>query len=228
MITLYGRRNSSNVQRAVWALEELGVGYRRETVGGSFGGTDGPDYRAMNPTGKVPTLLDETGGRRVVIWESEAILRYLAARYGAGTLWPSAPEDRALGDQWLAWTASTLVPAFSVVFHGTVRTPRAEQDMAALTPAIERLVEVMRFLDAGMARAGSGAWLGGTAFSIADIPAAIIRYRTRALPFAQPDTPALDAWYARIAERPPFRAHVTLPMGTCAEEWLEHEQALHA
>lgn len=228
MITLFGRKNSSNVQRAVWALEELGVAYERKTVGGSFGGTDTPDYRAMNPTGLVPALVDRTGGGDITLWESEAIIRHLAVQYGEGKIWPSDAAGQARVNQWLAWAGSTLVPAFGPVFYGTVRSPRAAQDFAALAPAVERLFEAVRFLDAGLARNGADDWLGGPAFSIADIPAGILMYRTKALPFDQPATPALDAWYARLTERPAFKAHVMLPMGSCAEEWLVHEKALHA
>ena len=222
MIIVHGRRNSSNVQRVLWALAELGVTYDRRTVGGSFGGGGAPEYQAMNPTGMVPTLQDGD----LTIWESEAILRYLAASYGAGSLWPEAPRDRALADQWLAWTASTLVPAFSKVFHNTVRLPRAEQDFAALAPDIAKLNAVMTFLDAGLRRGPD--YLGGAAFSYGDIPAAILVYRYLGLEIERPDLPSLMAWWEQIKARPACQAHVMLPFGTCHEEWAAHERALHA
>lgn len=220
MIELYGRRSSSNVQRVIWALEEMGVPYARHTIGGSFGGGEAADYRAMNPTGLIPTLKDDDR----VIWESEAILRYVAARYGAGGLWPEAAADRALGDQWLAWTAAVLAPAFGAVFFKTIRAPKAAHDLAALGPQIDALCAAMRVLDVGLS--DGRAHIGGVRFSYADIPIGIISYRYGLLPIERPDLPHLAGWYARIAARPAFQAHVALPIGTCFEEWLAHEQAL--
>ena len=94
-ITLWGRLSSCKVQKAVWVLEELALAYRRIDAGGDFGGLDDPAFRAMNPHGRVPTLRD---GDQVV-WESDAIIRYLAARYGKDILWPTDPEERARVDQ---------------------------------------------------------------------------------------------------------------------------------
>lgn len=222
MIIVHGRRNSSNVQRVVWALVELGLPYERRTVGGSFGGGDSPEYRAMNPTEMVPTLQDGD----LTLWESDAILRYLAATYGAGSLWPQTPRDRALADQWLAWTASTLVPAFGKVFHNTVRLPRAEQDFVALAPDIAKLNAAMTFLDAGLCDGPD--YVGGAAFSYGDIPPVILVYRYLGLQIERPDLPHLSAWWERIKARPAFQEHVMLPFGTCHEEWEAHERALHA
>lgn len=220
MITLYGRRNSSNVQRVIWALAELGVAHERLNVGGSFGGVDTAEYKARNPTGMVPTLQDGD----LAIWESEAILRYLAAKYGEGSLWPARPEDRARGDRWLAWTNTVMAPAFSAVFFKTIRCPRAEQDLPALQPQMDRLNEAMAFFDRVLA--GEPGHLAGEAFSYADIPPAILTYRYKNLPMTRPDLPALDAWYDRVSARPAFQEHVALPMGTCLEEWFEQEKAL--
>ena len=162
MITLYGRRNSSNVQRAVWALEEIGVAYERVTVGGSFGGTDTPAYRAMNPTGLVPTLVDTTNGADLTLWESEAIMRYLAARYGDRKIWPSDPLARALGDQWVAWSALTQQTSVGPLFYAAVRTGRAEKDAALIDALTEKANAVMTAFDRAIA--GGPAHLGGEAF----------------------------------------------------------------
>src|SRR5690349_16958947 len=123
-ITVWGRLDSVNVQKVVWALGELGLAYEHVPAGGKFGGLDAPAYRAMNPNGKVPTLRDG----ELVVWESHAIVRYLAATYGAGTLWPADPKARAITDQWTDWTATTFQPAWIEVFWKFVRTPKVEHD----------------------------------------------------------------------------------------------------
>lgn len=222
MITLYGRKNSSNVQRVIWTLEEIGVDYRRVTVGGSFGGTDEPSYRAMNPAGLVPTLRDGD----LVVWESAAIMLYLAARFGAGGLWPTDPAARAKADQWLIWCETTLRPAFGDVFYRTARAPRASQDRAALAPFEATLVETLRVLDRDLE--DGRPFLGGAAFTYGDIPIGILTYRAYETLSATPDLPRLSAWYERLQARPAFRTHVMTPLGSCAEEWLENERALHA
>src|SRR5262249_2214398 len=103
---VYGRRSSINVQKVLWALGELGIAFERESIGGSFGGNDTPAYRAMNPNGLVPVLRDGD----VVMFESNAIVRYLATRYGTGTLLPTEPRALAAAEQWMEWTATTLAP----------------------------------------------------------------------------------------------------------------------
>ncbi|XHI63329.1 hypothetical protein ABZP12_00439 [Xanthomonas euvesicatoria] len=122
-ITLWGRRNSSNVRKVLWCAEEAGVAYTSIEVGGAFGGNDTPAYRALNPNGVVPTLQDGA----LVLWESNAIVRYLAAQY-APALYPHSPPERALGDRWMDWTTSTFAGVFRDLFWGVLRTPEHERD----------------------------------------------------------------------------------------------------
>ncbi|MEO1329904.1 MAG: glutathione S-transferase family protein [Pseudomonadota bacterium] len=220
MIKVYGRLSSSNVQRVLWLASELGLEVERETVGGTFGGNDAPDYRAMNPTGRVPTLQDG----ETTIWESDAILRYLAATYGAGgPFWPETPAERATADSWLVWQAINLGPRMDAVFFRTVRKPRAEHDPDELAPHVARLAEPYRFIDAGLSRAP---FLSGDVFGLADIPAAIWTYRYLNLAIERPDLPNLAAWFERVSARPVFPKLVAQPFGSCLEEWLEHERAV--
>ena len=122
-ITLWGRISSANVQKVRWALAELGLAYEHIPVGGKYGGNREPAYLALNPNGLVPTLRDGD----LVLWESHAILRYLAATYGAGSLWPESPSARAIVDQWTDWTATTFQPAWIGAFWQVVRTPNEQQ-----------------------------------------------------------------------------------------------------
>lgn len=200
-VTLWGRKSSCNVQKAMWALEEAGVAYERIDAGGDFGGLDEPAYLALNPHGRIPTLVD--GG--TVVWESDAIVRYVAARYAAGTLWPESPERRAAADQWMAWTAASLYPDWIALFWKLVRTPPAKRDVEAIArhrdAAARRFVALDRHLK-------TSRYIAGEAFTMADMPAGITLYRWFEMEIERPDTPNVAAWYARLRERPAYRRTV--------------------
>ncbi|MGH6960833.1 MAG: glutathione S-transferase, partial [Dongiaceae bacterium] len=135
MLTVWGRTNSLNVQKAMWTIGELDLPHRRRDVGGKFGGLDTEAYGRLNPNRRIP-VIDDDG---VVVWESNAIVRYLAARYGQGSLWAVDPGARAAADQWMDWMQTTLSPDLSTVFGGLVRTPRSKRDPAAIDAAARSL-----------------------------------------------------------------------------------------
>lgn len=197
-ITLWGRLNSGNVQKAVWVLEELGLAYRHVALGGPYHGLDDPAYLAMNPNGLVPTLRD----RDLVVWESHAIVRYLSAAYGSGLLFPLDPRERAIVDQWTDWTATTFQPAWISVFWLLVRTPAAKHDGAAIDRAIKASIRCYSMLDR---RLGEAPFLGGEGLTYADIVAGASMYRWMTMPVDRPSMPNLEAWYARLDARPAFR-----------------------
>jgi glutathione S-transferase len=203
-ITLWGRLNSSNVQKAVWALEELGLAYDHVPLGGSFGGLDDPAYRAMNPNGKVPTLRDGD----LVLWESHAIVRYLAARYGAGGLWPAEAVERAVVDQWTDWTATTFQPAWIELFWRFVRTPREQHDPRAIGQALMLTLQAFAILDR---RLGEAPFLAGQALTYADIAAGVSLYRWTTMAIERPVLPNVEAWHRRLLDRPGFRKAVCVP-----------------
>ena len=200
-ITLWGRPSSANVQKAVWALEELGLAYEHVTLGGRYGGLNDPAYLAMNPNGLVPTLRD----RDLVIWESHAIVRYLSAAYGGGVLFPLDPRQRAVVDQWTDWTATTFQPAWISVFWLLVRTPAAQHDKAAIDNAIKASIRCYRMMEE---RLGQAPYLGGARLAYADIVAGVSMYRWMTMPIDRPAMPNLEAWYARLNARPAFRKAV--------------------
>ncbi|SEA43857.1 glutathione S-transferase family protein [Rubrimonas cliftonensis] len=215
-MTLWGRKNSSNVQKALWALRELGLAFEHVRVGGGFGGMDDPAYRAINPNGYVPTLKDG----ELVLFESDAILRYLARAYGHGALWTDE-ADFALADQWTTWNTATLYPAVAALFFPTVRTPKALQDISMLEHAAAALAARVAVLERALE--GREHLCGG--FSFADIGPAISARRALLLPHgAPPATPNVAAWLARVTARPAF-APLDQPIGTCLEEWMEIEAA---
>ena len=116
MLNIWGRNNSINVQKVMWTVGELGLEHHRIDAGGRFGGLDTPEFDALNPNRLVPAIEDDG----VVVWESNTIVRYLAARYGADSLWPADPARRAQADKWMDWMITSLLPDMTVVFWGLV------------------------------------------------------------------------------------------------------------
>lgn len=200
-ITLWGRLNSGNVQKAVWALEELELVYEQVPLGGAHKGLDDPAYLAMNPNGLVPTLRDGD----LIVWESHAVVRYLSAAYGSGLLFPPDPRERAVVDQWTDWTATTFQPAWISVFWLLVRTPAAQHDKAAIDKAIKASLRCYWMMEQ---RLGQVPYLGGERLTYADIVAGASMYRWMTMPIDRPSMPSLEAWYARLNERAAFRKAV--------------------
>ena len=202
MIKVWGRRNSSNVQKVMWAIGELGLAHERVDVGGPFGGNREAAYLAMNPNGLIPTIQDGD----LTLWESNAILRYLAAAYGIGRLRPADAKGAALCDQWMDWQVSVVAPAITPAFLGLIRTPPEQRDAAAIAASQARTSDAMTMLDA---RLSATRHVAGDAFTMADIPLGIMTYRYWQLVPQRPDHPHLRRWYDLIAARPAFAAHVS-------------------
>lgn len=207
MLTVYGRLSSFNLQKVMWLVGELAIPHRHVELGGSFGGLDTPDFRRMNPHGKVPVIDD--GG--TVVWESHAILRYLAARYGAGRLWHDDPARRAQADAWMDWSQTALQPDFLMgVFWGFYRTPEAQRDTAAVSDRIARCARHFELLERMLA---GKRYLLGDELTLADIPAGTNLYRYFNLDIARPKVPNVEAWYRALQEHEAYRAHVMVPFG---------------
>jgi glutathione S-transferase len=204
--TVRGRGNSINVIKVLWGLSELGLPYDRIDAGMAFGRVNDPDYRAMNPNGRVPTLVDDDG---TVLWESNSILRYLCMRHGGAkglALYPADPAARASIDRWLDWQLSTLSPAERNLFWGLVRTPPESRDMAQVMAAAKASAECWAILDARLAKAGP--YVEGAAFTLADIVLGAYARRwfgDEVRVEGMPEFPALRAWYGRLGEREGFR-----------------------
>ncbi|MDL5364735.1 glutathione S-transferase [Xanthomonas sp. NCPPB 2654] len=205
MLKIWGRHNSSNVRKVLWCAEEAGVPYASIQVGGAFGGTDDPHYRAMNPNGLVPAIEDDS----LALWESNAIVRYLAARYASGTLYPGDPAARALGDRWMDWTTSTFAGPFRDLFWGTLRTAPEARDEARIAAALARSGELLALADAALAQQP---WLSGAQFAMGDIPLGSFVYAWFEMPIERPALPHLQDWYARLQQRPAYRKGVMTPL----------------
>ncbi len=203
MLRILGRGNSSNVQKILWCCRELSLPFEREDAGGPFGRTHDPDYLALNPNGLVPTVIDGDA----VLWESNTILRYLAARYGQGVLWEPEPVRRALGERWMDWQLATLGPSMTRAYVGLIRTPAGERDESAIARSVERLHAAWHILERGLRE---HAYLGGERFGIADIAVGVLAYRWFNLPIDRKHLPAVEGWYAAISTRPAFEQHVAI------------------
>jgi glutathione S-transferase len=155
----------------------------------------------MNPNGVVPTIND--GGH--VIWESNSAVRYLSAKYAAGTLWPNDPGQRSDADRWMDWQLSTISEPMRICFWGLIRTPPEKRDMAAVKSFTEKSIENFAMLDAQL---GKTQCVAGDAFSYGDIPVGVMCYRFVQLVPERPKTPNLDRWYAAISGRKAFKNQV--------------------
>lgn len=202
MLKIWGRKTSSNVQKVMWAVGELGLPHERIDIGGPFGNNREPQYLAMNPNGLVPTLEEDDG---FLLWESNSIVRYLAVKHGGNRLAPSDLKQRALASQWMDWQLSVAGPAIFHAFWGLIRTPPEQRDMKLIAESQQKTTEAMKILDAQL---GKTAYVAGAEFSMGDIPVGIMAYRFRQLVPQRPKLDNLERWYAAIAERPAFRDHV--------------------
>jgi len=200
---IWGRTTSSNVQKVMWAVGEMGLKHERIDIGGPFGKNKEPAYLAMNPNGLVPTLEEDDG---FLLWESNSIVRYLAAKHQSAALEPKDLKTRALASKWMDWQLSVLGPAVTPVFWGLVRTPAEKRDHAAIEAGKTKTGDAVKMLDAQLAKTK---FLAGDSFSYGDIPVGIMVRRYRDLVPERPQFPNVERWYAAIAARPAFDEHVT-------------------
>ena len=200
MLQLKGRINSSNVMKVLWILDEIGLDYQREDVGGAFGKNHEAPYLDLNPNGRIPTIID--GDR--VLWESNSIVRYLAATHSAGNLWPTDAAARARCEMWMDWQLTELVHGMVPVFHGLIRKSAEERDMDAINAARDDWAGKWRILDDHLSR---NLYVGGETFTIADIPIGPLAYRWYELPIEREDFTHLKRWYDLICTRPAFQKH---------------------
>ena len=202
---IWGRVNSINVMKVLWCADECGLKYDRVDVGMAFGGNDQKWYLDMNPNGVVPTI--EDGGR--VIYESNTIVRYLAAKYGAGSLWPNDPGVRSEADRWMDWQNSTINGPMRDAFWGLIRTAPEKRDMAAIQKSAIDAGKVWARLDEKLA---GRLYVAGQHFTMGDIPVGCFVHRWYALAIERPELKNVKAWYERLKTRPAYAKHVMAPL----------------
>ena len=205
MLVIWGRKNSVNVQKVLWCCEEMNLAYRRIDAGGAFGVVDTAEYRNLNPNGLVPTIEDDG----FVLWESNAIVRYLAAKHSAGDLWSDDLRTRANGDRWMDWSTSTFWPAIRTLFLGLVRTAPENRDPKAMEEARVKTAGVLAAVDGYLS---SHEFLSGERFSIGDIPLGCGIWRWMSLPIERPELGNVQRWFDALAKRPAYQAVVMQPL----------------
>jgi glutathione S-transferase len=205
MLKIWGRVNSVNVKKVMWCVGELGVPHERVDAGLAFGINNTPEFKAKNPNGLVP-LIDDDG---FILWESNAIVRYLSAKYGSGSLWATDPAVRAIGDKWMDWPTSTLVPEFRKVFHNVVRRPPEERNHAEAAEGIAACAKLFAMVDGALA---TQPYLSGQALGMGDIPLGCFAYLWLSMPIERPNMPHLEAWYGKLQERPAYQSGVMTPL----------------
>ncbi len=206
MLKIWGRRNAFNVQKVMWLIGELALPHEHIPTGGDFRGLDTPEFLTMNPHGRIPVIQDVDG---TIVWESHAILRYLAARYSNGVFWSDNAGIRSQADRWMDWAQTTLQPNFLTgIFWGFYRTPESQRNWQAINESIRRCGEYFLLLDRML---GHHSYLGGETMTLADIPAGTTLYRYFELEIERPSLSKVEDWYKRLQDRPAYREHVMVP-----------------
>ena len=204
MLRVWGRLSSVNVQKVVWCCDEIGLPYERLDVGGAFGRNNTPEYLAMNPNGLVPVIEDDG----FVLYESNAIVRYLAAKHGS-PLFPLELHARADVDRWMEWQSTGYTPSMTQVFWQLVRTPPEKRDAATIEASREKGEKHSAVLDAHLE---GREYVAGKTFSAADIVVGCAAHRWLNLPMAREPRPELERWYAMLKSRPGARQVTSLPL----------------
>lgn len=206
MLTVWGRKNSSNVKKVLWCLEELNVTYAQKDVGGPFGGLDTPEYKKMNPNSTIPTLQDD----HFTLWESNTILRYLTEKFDHSHLLLSQDvQERAAADKWMDWGGSNLFGNIKQMMNKIVRVPVSERDPEVVNSICQNIEKLLKIADDALAEQ---AYFSGQKFGIADIAIAPLFYPWREIVTERPAFNHLERWYEQLKTRPAFQKIVMIPI----------------
>lgn len=204
MIKIWGRTNAFSVQKVLWLIHELDLPYELIPSGGPHGSLGSPEFLLLNPTAKLPVIEDDAQ----VVWESNTILRYLAARHGQGRFWSNDPFERSQAERWMDWSLAALEPAFMKLFWGYYRTPEERRDAKFINSAIAECAAAFGILDEVLKERP---YLGGKTPSIGDIAAGASLYRYFSLKIEQPSLPNVRKWYGRLGEQSAYQTAVMVP-----------------
>ncbi len=217
-IEIWGRPYSSNVIPVIWAAEECNLNYKLKLAGGSFGQLDTPEFGKMNPNRMIPTLRDGDFS----LWESHTIVRYLCAKFAAGSLCPENIQQRAVADQWMEWSGTRAFPPVIQLFFATVRTAPEKRDSAIIQSYANDAANVLKILEIHLEQHD---YVAGNEFTMGDIPLGAVVYRYFNIEIERPSLPNTEAWYKRLCERYAYQKHVMRFFGTNPDEWQALEIA---
>ena len=214
MLEVWGRKNANQVIQILWTLSELGVEYKRHSIGTESGDLETKEYKSLNPNSKIPTIRDNG----FVLWESHAVIRYLAKQYGTGSLYPDDPQKAALSDQWMTWSSDSFMGTFFPVFWQLVRTEEKDRDYRKVVEMAQHSAKILKVLDDHLVM---NDFVVGDQFTFGDIPLGVLIHKYFVLDIERPSLPGVEAWYERLKERPAFKEHAMQPFGNSPSEFLE-------
>ncbi len=219
MIEVWGRRSSINVQKVLWALEEAGQPFERHAAGGQFGGIADKEFTKLNPNGLVPVMKDGS----ITLFESNAMMRYIARKYGKDNIRPRGQKPWALADQWTDWTTTMLNPQMFTILVKQVRCKPEDADPAAVKAAAKNLENLFKIANRAI---GKKPFLTGRYFNYSDIALAVFYSRYKQFDIKHANTPNLDRWMDDIRQRAAFKKWADVKIGSNNDEWLAHEKKL--
>ncbi|MGJ7496858.1 glutathione S-transferase family protein [Variovorax sp. RT4R15] len=212
MLNIWGRISSINVRKVVWCAQELALDFQRTEAGGQYGVVQTPEYIALNPNALVPVIDDGEGVERVVLWESNVIVRYLCAKHSSGRLYPDLLAERFDAERWMDWQQTTLNPVSAGAFRQWIRVPPAERDIAVIARSVTATEPLFAMLDAHLA---TRRFMLGDNFTMADIPLGCEAHRWFGLPateYTHPAWPNVERWFAELKARSGARGVLDLPL----------------
>ncbi|SEB26259.1 glutathione S-transferase family protein [Variovorax sp. YR216] len=212
MLNIWGRISSINVRKVVWCAQELGLDFQRTEAGGKFGVVQTPEYLGMNPNALVPVIDDGEGEDRVVLWESNVIVRYLCAKHSTGRLYPEPLAERFDAERWMDWQQTTLNPVSGGAFRQWIRTPAAQRHPEVIAHSVHATEPLFALLDAHLA---TRTFMLGDRFTMADIPVGCEAHRWFGLPqteYTRPSWPNVERWFADLRARAGARGVLDLPL----------------
>lgn len=212
MLNIWGRISSINVRKVVWCAQELGLDFQRTEAGGKFGIVQTPDYLRLNPNALVPAIDDGEGEDRVVLWESNVIVRYLCAKHAPGKLYPERLAARFDAERWMDWQQTTLNPVSAGAFRQWIRTPAGQRDPAVIAHSVHATEPLFALLDAHLA---TRTFMLGDSFTMADIPVGCEAHRWFGLPqteYTRPAWPHVERWFADLRSRAGARGVLDLAL----------------
>jgi glutathione S-transferase len=201
VLQILGKSESINVRKVLWVCAEMGLPYEQEHWGTGFRNPQTPEFKALNPNALVPVIRDGA----LLLWESNTICRYLAAKSGRSDLLPVDPLDRAVVEQWMDWQATELNTSWRYAFMALVRRSAAHTDPQALAASIRSWNQNMEILEGQLS--ATGAYVVGATFTLADVVVGLSTHRWLMTPIERPELPAVTAYYERLSERPAFLLH---------------------
>jgi glutathione S-transferase len=202
-LQVLGRKSSINVRKVLWVCDELGLAYERSDWGQGFAPTQSPAFLALNPNALVPVIVDAG----FVLWESNSICRYLAAKQGRSDLLPTDAAGRARVEQWMDWQAGELNNAWRYAFMALVRQSPAHTDATAIEASRDGWHRHMQILDAQLAT--TGAYVAGPHFTLADVVLGLSVHRWLMTPIARPELPAVVTYVERLRQRAGFTRYAS-------------------